>query len=237
MKRLLAAGLTIALLSCTAKTDKNTNIQQFVLPGWRVIQTDIGDLNQDGLGDAVLVVEENSPGNLKQNDGMGVDKLNLNRRHLIVLLKTSSGFRKAVEATRFLPSENSSDNPCLSDPMDNAGEDSVQILGGLLKVSLQYWSSCGSWETSNHEFKFRHENGRFRLIGFDTFSHMRNSGEATSYSTNFLTGKQKVITENVFDPDVSIETGWKSIVGARKFYLDEMSSECQIGTKGHDWCK
>ena len=202
-----------------------------------MIQTDIGDLNQDGLSDVVLVVEENNPANLKQNDGMGVDELNLNRRHLVVLLKTSSGFRKAAEATRFLPSENSADNPCLSDPMDNAGEDSVQIVDGLLKVLLQEWSSCGSWGTSNSEFKFRHENGRLRLIGFDTFSHMRNSGDAVSYSTNFLTGKQKVITENVFDPDVPVETSWKSIVGGREFYLDEMSSECKIGTKGHDWCK
>ena len=237
MRRLLIAGLSVMLAACTAKSDQRTSIQDFVPPGWKVIQADIGDLDKDGANDTVLVIEQDNPVNRKQNDGMGERVLNLNPRHLIVLLKTPSGYHKAVEATHFLPSQNSADTPCLTDPMDYAGEDSIQIERGTLKISLQDWFSCGSWDSSNYEFKFRYDNGRFRLIGFDQSTHMRNSGDATSYSTNFLTGKKKVVTENVFDPDVPIESNWERLAGHREFYLDETNSKCQMDKKGHDWCK
>lgn len=230
-------GLAVGLASCTAKADKNTSINDWVPPGWKVIQTDIGDLDKDGTNDTVLVIEQDNPGNLKQNDGMGEKVLNLNPRRLIILLTTPSGFRKIVDATKFLPSENSADSPCLVDPMQNAGDDSIQIAHGALKVSLQDWYSCGSWGMSNYEFKFRYENGRFRLIGFDQSSHMRNSGDATTDSTNFLTGKQKHVTENMFDPEVPIKTTWRNLDGLRVYFLDEISAECQVDKKGHDWCR
>lgn len=237
MRRLLIAGLSVVIASCTAKTDRNASINEWVPSGWKVIQTDTGDLNGDGIGDIVLVIEQNNPANIKQNSGTGGEVLNLNPRHLIVLLKTPAGLRKAVEATRFLPSENSADNPCLVDPMENAGEDSIQIERGVLKISLQDWFSCGSWSISNYEFKFRYDDGRFRLIGFDLSTHMRNTGEAITSSTNFLTGKQKLITENMFDSEVPVETKWHKLDGQRVYYLDEISAECQTDKKGHDWCR
>ena len=87
------------------------------------------------------------------------------------------------------------------------------------------------------QFKFRYGKGRFRLIGLEQFSHMRNSRDATAYSTNFLTGKKKITTENVFDSTVPLKITWQKLVGNRLYYLDEMSPDCQASKRGKDWCK
>ncbi|MFP5418299.1 MAG: hypothetical protein ACLGHA_03990 [Gammaproteobacteria bacterium] len=203
---------------------------------WKVIRTVTGDLNSDGTPDTVSVGEEVNRKNFKKNDGYGEKVLNVNPRDLVIMFRTRSGGRgKTFEINQFLPSEHSVEEPCLSDPLE--GGEGVQIVKGILEISLQYWYSCGSWGVSATSFKFRYEQGRFRLIGLEESSHMRNSGDATASSTNFLTGKKKIITENVFDPSVPQKVSWKKLAGNRFYYLDEMTPECVVSKKGQDWCK
>jgi len=202
--------------------------------GWKLIKSTKGDLNQDGKIDAVLVLERTDPKNLKQSDGLGAPVLNLNPRRLVVLLKTTAGYNKVVDAARFLPSENSEDSTCLSDPLEEGG---IGVVRGLLQIDLHYWLSCGSWGVNHAKFIFRYENERFRLIGFDAFEFMRNSGESSEYSTNFVTGKKKITSGlNMFETTKG-KVSWKKIPGNRSYFLDEMSSECNGEIKGQDWCK
>lgn len=235
MNRFVTTMLLACLVSQAANAKQYLQDDEWDIAEWKVIKTVTGDLNNDGIPDTVTVGEEINRDNLKKNDNYGAEVLNLNPRDLTIMFRTKSGRCKTFEINHFLPSEHSAEAPCLTDPLE--GGDGVQIVKGILEISLSYWYSCGNWGMSTTQFKFRYEKGRFRLIGLEESSHMRNSGDATAYSTNFLTGKKKIVTENVFDPSVPQKVTWQKLAGNRLYYLDEMSPECQSGKKGQDWCK
>ncbi|MEI8186420.1 MAG: hypothetical protein WCG19_06975 [Chlorobiaceae bacterium] len=54
--------------------------------------------------------------------------------------------------------------------------------------------SAGSWSTSESKFTFRYQDNCFNLIGYDSTDTMRNSGETSTISINYLT-KKKIITK------------------------------------------
>lgn len=236
MNRFFMAMVLACFVSHAASAKQYLQDDEWDIAEWKVIRMVKGDLNNDGISDTVTVGEEVNRDNLKKNNNYGAKVLNLNPRDLTIIFGTRSGSRgKAFEINHFLPSEHSATQPCLSDPFE--GGDGVQIVKGILEISLRYWYSCGSWGTTTLQFKFRYEKGRFRLIGLEEFSHMRNSGDATAYSTNFLTGKKKITTENVFDSSVPQKITWQNLVGNRLYYLDEMTPDCHASKKGKDWCK
>ncbi len=206
--------------------------QTWVPKGWKLIANKTGDLNKDGLSDAVLVLEENNPSNRKTNESLGAEKLNLNPRRLLVLFQTPTGYQKVFSNDSFLPSENSEDTPCLADPMEEGG---VQINNGVLKIELNYWLSCGSYGTSRHSYSFRYENARFRLIGFDQSEFMRNSGESSQYSANLLTGKEKITTGlNEFEKSKP-HVKWNKIENSKIYYLEDITKS---GEKDNvRWCR
>ena len=224
---LLSASAFCELSDAATWTDR-------VPVGWKMILSVTGDLNQDGKDDAVLVLEEENPANRKPNEAMGTPTLNLNPRRLVVLFKTMSGYRQIVSTDRFLPSESDEESLCLSDPLSEGG---VRIQHGLLRVALHYWLSCGSYGVTHRTFSFRYVKTRFRLVGMDSWGFMRNSGDGSQDSINYLTGKQKLTTGlnefNASKPKIS----WKSIRSRKNFYLDEMSSSCYSGDKLEDWCQ
>jgi hypothetical protein len=205
--------------------------------GWDIIALETGDLNRDGIDDAVLVVEEANPANLKRNrESPGADILNLNPRRLIILFNTSGGFKEILSRDGLLPSENEENNPCLADPLDGKG---VSINRGNLVIELQTWLSCGSYGVTNEKFTFRLEDTRFRLIGYDYSEFSRSSGEQSEFSINYLTGKIKM-TEglNVFK-DSKPKVSWKNLPPKRNFYLDEMPLVCAATNPAHkdNWCQ
>ena len=164
-------------------------------PGWRTIAEADGDLDRDGVADAVRVYEAQDPAKIRENDGLGFDEINTNPRKLVVLLAQSGGYRLAGGSDTFLPTQGSEESPCLEDPLSG-----VDIARGLLKITLSHWMSCGGWGTSRHVYTFRHEHGRMRLIGEDDSHYMRNTGEMEEVSTNHLTGKRKTTKGlNAFD--------------------------------------
>lgn len=233
------ALLTLLLLSTSAfcQTPDAPTWKDWVPAGWKLISSTTGDFNQDGKSDAVLVLEENNPANRKRNDSLGASELNLNPRRLVILFQTASSYQKITELNHFLPSEHDAETPCLSDPL---AEGEIKISHGLLKIGLHYWLSCGSYGVTNRTFTFRYENKRFRLIDMDVWEFMRNTGARTEYSSNYLTGKQKITTGyNEFEKSESKpKTAWKNIFNRRKFYLDDMRSSCYSDDgRAEDWCR
>lgn len=223
-----------ALATHAANSKQYLRDDDFEIAEWKILKTVSGDLNGDGIVDTVSVGQEVNRDNLKKNAGYGRKVLNLNPRDLGIMFGTRKGDRgKTVDVDGFLPPEHLADEPCLLDPLE--GGDNVEIRKGILEITLRYFYSCGSWETSTTRFKFRYQNGRFRLIGLEESSSSRNTGKASTYSTNFLTGKRKIVTENYFDPNVPRKVVWQ-LLGKRVYYLDQMSSECQRGVQGRDWC-
>lgn len=191
--------------------------------GWGLLSSATGDLNKDGVKDAVLVLEEKNPAKIKPNDGLGATDLNLNPRRLLILFNTPQGYQKAFSSDRLLPTENDADSPCLEDPL---AAKQVSVSRGVLILNLNYWLSCGSYGVTNHSLTFRYENSRFRLIGFDTTSFSRSSGDQSEISINYLTGKMKLTTGlNSFE-ESKPKVVWKPISGEHNFYLDKIRLDC-----------
>ena len=161
-------------------------VQDFVPQGWKLERQADGDLNGDGRADKVLVLQQQDAAHWHDNEGLGAPRLNLNPRTLLVLWNTPQGYREAVRNTTLLPSENSADTPCLADPLDDGG---ISIRNQVLVVDLHYWLSCGSYGVNHMQYKFRHQQGAWPLIGLDVNSSARNMDDTEQSSYNFVTGK------------------------------------------------
>lgn len=224
-------------IAVQAETPDNTSFSAFVPQGWKLLQSAVGDLNKDQQPDAVLVVQQEDPANIVKHDGFGASELNLNPRRLLVLLHTENGYRQVLATDRFLPTEHDEDTPCLADPIEEGG--GVSINRGLLTVNLTYWLSCGSYNVYSYQFKFRYDDERFRMIGLDTDSFSRSSGEQNQTSINYLTGKRKRTTGlNMFE-ESKTEVSWDTLeADKRRFYLDEMNAGCsdENGNR-QQWCR
>jgi hypothetical protein len=77
---------------------------------------------------------------------------------------------------------------------------------------------------SMESYKFRLEAGRLRLIGSETDSFHRGSGEKYLVSTNHLTGKVKRTSGlNEFDEKESKpEVEWETLPSRKPIYMDEL---------------
>ena len=132
------------------------------------------------------MLQQQDAAHWQDNPGLGAPRLNLNPRTLLVLWNTPQGYREAVRNTTLLPSENSEDTPCLADPLDDGG---ISIRKQVLVVDLHYWLSCGSYSVNHMQYKFRHQQGAWPLIGLDVNSSARNMDDTEQSSYNFATGK------------------------------------------------
>jgi len=232
----LAIALVLSFTSNAASdTLVATRFSKWIDPGWKLIRIAQGDLNHDGKSDAVLVVQKEDPENIKQNEGLGPPTLDINPRRLLILFKTEVSYEVVARVDHFLPTEGDADATCLNDPLE---EGSVGISKGLLKIGLHYWRSCGSYGVSHTVWSFRYETRRFRLVGMENWSFMRNSGERSESSKNFLTGKQKITSGmNEFSKKSKPSIVWKNNPRQRAFFLDEMTSDCYVSGKVQEWCQ
>jgi len=186
--------------------------------GWKVVATVSGDLTSDGKADLVQVIQRSDPKLVIRNEGLGSDELDTNPRRLLILARAGTGFRQLAAVDGFIPPAADAETPCLADPLEEGG---VAIAHGVLSVNLRYWLSCGSYGVTGTTFKFRHEAGRFRLIGFDRMEFMRSSGQGEKVSVNFLTNR-KAMTPFAIDDSIPERLKWSRIKPQRHF-LDTLS--------------
>ena len=191
MRSLALIFLISFLISLSLSQDlkQYPEVKTFVPPGWKIIQTASGDLNNDRLNDVVLVIENGSRENFKKNESLGAETLNLNPRKLLIAFKENQKLKVVLENNGFLPSEHDEESTCLEDPLADGG---IEIKNGLLKIGLHYWYSCGTWYVNHDIFSFRFQGNRFKLIGLDSFEFHRASGESSEVSINYTTGRKKV---------------------------------------------
>ena len=213
------------------------DVSAWVPDGWKMLYRASGDLDGKGGRDAVLVLEQTDPDKRVPNASLGPDELNLNPRRLLVLVDGGNGLAKVAEQDEVLPSEHDRDAPCLEDPLH---DDAVAIRNRTLRLTEHSWTSCGSYGTSRQTLTFRLEpdGRRLRLIGLDYSDMMRNSGEASETSVNYLTGRRKRVTGlNEFEPDENRpKTAWSRISRRTPLYLDEMIGDCGAEHDVPAWC-
>ena len=175
--------------------EQGNKMEDFVPKHWSAIMKVDGDLNKDGLTDTALIVEQENPNNISITEYN--DTLNTNPRALLVLFKQENGTYKlaAKNDKGFIepPKENSS----LLDPL---GEGDINIKNNTLRLKFQYFFSAGSWYITNVEYVFRYQNSHFELIGVETNSFHRATGEETIVSFNLSTNKLETnMGGNVFE--------------------------------------
>ena len=175
--------------------EQGNKMEDFVPKHWSTIMKVDGDLNKDSLADTALIVEQENPNNISITEYN--DTLNTNPRALLVLFKQENGSYKlaAKNDKGFIepPKESSS----LLDPL---GEGDINIKNNTLRLRFQYFFSAGSWYITNVEYVFRYQNNHFELIGVETNSFHRATGEETIVSFNLSTNKlETTMGGNVFE--------------------------------------
>ena len=175
--------------------EQGNKMEDFVPKHWSAIMKVDGDLNKDSLADTALIVEQENPNNISITEYN--DTLNTNPRALLVLFKQENGSYKlaAKNDKGFIepPKESSS----LLDPL---GEGDINIKNNTLRLRFQYFFSAGSWYITNVEYVFRYQNNHFELIGVETNSFHRATGEETIVSFNLSTNKlETTMGGNVFE--------------------------------------
>lgn len=228
MRRILQSIIMITLLlsaTVAASAARVEMINEMVPKNWILVYYTLGDINHDGKDDAIMVVENTDPFYLKKNRIIGPKILNMNPRKMMVLFQTETGYEEVLSVANGFPTEHSEQRPCLADPLVEAGE--INIKNGLVKVALNYKLKCSGYHTTNHTFKFRYENMRFRLVGFDAVQLERISGDATEHNFDYVAGEKKIVTGiNIYDhKKQSIQS--QKLPSNQHFYLDEISLACE----------
>ena len=144
---------------------------QFVPEGWVLEQQKVADFNGDGRADALLLMRKPAAGTPQ--------------RILAVVLRqrgANSGYALAELNRRLIPY---SDDTTQEDPMAD-GELTAQRGGFEIKLTLL--SGAGSYQTASVRYRFRYQDGCFRLIGYDRMETQRATLDTRDLSINFLTG-------------------------------------------------
>jgi len=203
---------------------KADSIENLFSEKWKLLSSTTGDLNNDGVDDLVFVIEKTDKNNFHLNEGhFGRDTINLNPRIMGIYFRNKNGkLVKQLQSNSFIILQ---DSPTMDEPFHG-----VEILEkGVLKIDFHFWYSAGSWSMSYHTYKFRFQNNKFELIGYDANERHRGSGEETDYNINFSTYEMN-ITKTIFD-----ENDDRIIKEENKtFILKELKSIQSLG-KPFEW--
>lgn len=93
------------------------------------------------------------------------------------------------------------------DPFSGIVYGEVYAGNGTFSIRIGWFST----ELGYNVFKFRWQDNDFYLIGYDAYSRHRMTGEENTYSYNFLTWRENIVTETPVDDVKSDETTKKSV--------------------------
>lgn len=143
-------------------------LEAFVPAGWRIEQRVPGHLDADAVRDMVLVLRQTDPAKVLRGDLLppGVE-VNLNPRIILGLLKTSAGYRLVARNDRLIPAPESE---FVFDPLD-----SVVIENRVLKLTISFFASMGTYHTSTSVFHFKLDDECLHLLRYEDDSFRRNA--------------------------------------------------------------
>ena len=202
MKSLLTVLMAVfPLLSQAQPTlrEVGKTAEEIVPTGWEHSHA-VGDLNKDGIADLVIAATPDDKEHIiiRESDGY---QYNLNQPILGIYWGQSDGTYKLWKTY---------DNVLPARPDEYISiTNTLEVTDrGVLTIDVESFASMGSWGTGHTTYLFRYQNGDFYLIGKDENYMMRNSGEVTIDSYNYLTHRHQKITFNEFDQNVKRKEKW-----------------------------
>ncbi|MFB2538127.1 hypothetical protein [Acinetobacter sp. c3-l95] len=198
MKNKIRIALGLMLTSSLSVAAVPSDATTLVPSGWKVISHAIGDLNQDGLADIALIIQEDNIDKVLIDIATGEDVVNINPRRVIVALQQNvrepKRYRVVVDNARFILPKSDQDRPCLLDPLAETENNGLKIEKGVLKTSIQFMYSCGSQYMTQYGFTFRWQQRRMALIGLEFYQFHRITSHQKSVSINYST--QRIISRD-----------------------------------------
>lgn len=205
--------------------DQAKSFEKIIPKDWRLLDSISADLNQDGIKDLVIAIQNTDQNKIEFNDGLGIDSIDLNPRVLAIYFGTESGeLKKKLISEEFIILR---DSPTMDEPFEGFHINNK----GVLDINFRFWYSAGSWSMSNHTYRFRYQNNDFVLIGYDSNEAHRASRETTDYSINFLTKKMK-ITKGNFSEDVKETVEWKKFKLKKLFTIESIQKPFELEFEG-----
>lgn len=193
-----AQDLNIPPVDYPALPSRGAAASAFVPSGWRLEQVVEGDLDKDERDDLLLLLRGGNPANIIIHDQMGESPFDTNPRILAVAFADGdSGYVLGLENHSLIARR---EDPVQSDPLSELG--GIAIERGSIVVRLYLFMSAGGADMGTTAFRFRWQDGAFRLIGYDRSTTQRMSGDTEELSINFLTGKAVITTGNIERDDV-----------------------------------
>lgn len=207
MKRVQLMLCSIFPLFVFGQNQPGKSPEHFIPAGYGLEDKVSGDLNKDGLADCVLLIRATDITQFVT--GENGEKIDRNRRGLVVLFKKKDGYRLVLE-----------NKTCFLSANEEGGvyyppELSILIKHGKLIVYYAH-GRYGYWS-----YSFRNNTEGFELVGYDARED-RGPVVERIVSINFLTGKkfEKVNTnENAIGGDEIFRSNWSVIPAATPIYL------------------
>ena len=134
--------------------------------------------------------------------------IDTNPRTLIVLFADGKSWRLIKQNTTFIPKVTASMDR--QDPFSGIVYGEVYAGNGTFSIRIGWFST----ELGYNVFKFRWQDNDFYLIGYGAYSRHRMTGEENTYSYNFLTWRENIVTETPVDDEKSDETNKKNRFGS-----------------------
>lgn len=146
------------------ETQKKLDFASFFPENYILVSTVVGDINQDGKDDFILLIQDTDKNAFEQNKGLGIS--NRNRRGIVVLFDKGTHYEVASSNYSCLPPGNDGYerfiNPELSIEISKEKRRKDQFFISYLSRSKDEYTS---WK-----YTLRYQNGDFELIGYDKTS-------------------------------------------------------------------
>lgn len=186
------------------KMQTSSKLAYFVPDGWDIEFFDQDDLNDDGELDTVMLLHERdikkfkTPNDIDPSWHTDSYLRDTNPRKLRVLFGEGKMWRLVIDNTNFIP-QMTANMDDTQDPFNGVTGGYVETQKGKLIFRLGSFSDSIGYKI----YTFRWQNDNFALIGYDTYSRHRYTGDETDKSYNFLTYREKIITENSSESEIN----------------------------------